>query len=86
MSDLNIKNHEATRNIREMAALAGEGLTEAIIKAVDARLEQLRAQSETSAHKLKKLNDIALHCAALPVLNDMSEDDILGYDENGLPV
>jgi antitoxin VapB len=28
---------------------------------------------------------IARHCQALPVLDDRSEDEILGYDENGLP-
>jgi antitoxin VapB len=32
-----------------------------------------------------ELNAIALRCAALPVLDDRPEDEILGYDEHGLP-
>jgi antitoxin VapB len=33
----------------------------------------------------KALDEIARRCAALPVLDDRSADEILGYDENGLP-
>jgi hypothetical protein len=28
---------------------------------------------------------IADHCASLPVLDTRSEDEIMGWDENGLP-
>ena len=28
---------------------------------------------------------IARRCRALPILDDRSEDEILGYDENGIP-
>ena len=32
------------------------------------------------------ISAIALRCAALPVLDDRSDDEILGYDQHGLPV
>ncbi|MGB1109865.1 MAG: type II toxin-antitoxin system VapB family antitoxin [Gammaproteobacteria bacterium] len=32
-----------------------------------------------------ELEDIANRCASLPVLNSALVDEILGYDENGLP-
>ena len=32
-----------------------------------------------------ELEAIAEHCANLPVLDDRSADEILGYDERGLP-
>ena len=32
-----------------------------------------------------ELDQIALHCAALPVLDERSAHEIVGYDENGLP-
>jgi antitoxin VapB len=32
-----------------------------------------------------ELDEIALHCAQLPVLDSKPLDEILGYDENGLP-
>jgi hypothetical protein len=31
------------------------------------------------------LDEIALHCARLPVRDPRSADEILGYDQNGLP-
>ena len=33
----------------------------------------------------KALEEIARRCAALPVVDDRTADEILGYDENGLP-
>ncbi|MGH8997007.1 MAG: type II toxin-antitoxin system VapB family antitoxin [Acidimicrobiales bacterium] len=32
-----------------------------------------------------ELDAIALRCAALPLLDDRPEEEILGYDEHGLP-
>lgn len=32
-----------------------------------------------------ELDAIALRCAALPVLDERPEEEILGYDERGLP-
>jgi antitoxin VapB len=32
-----------------------------------------------------QLDDIAKRCAAHPVIDERSEDEILGYDEKGLP-
>lgn len=33
----------------------------------------------------ERLNEIALRCATRPVLSRESEDEILGYDERGVP-
>ena len=32
----------------------------------------------------ERLNEIALHCAALPDYDTRSPDEIIGYDENGM--
>jgi antitoxin VapB len=32
-----------------------------------------------------ELLEIGAHCAALPELDSRSADEIIGYDENGLP-
>jgi len=32
-----------------------------------------------------ELDEIALHCAALPLLDPRLDEEILGYDEYGLP-
>ena len=68
-----------------LARLTGETKTQAVTKALRDRLERIRRQrSEQSL--AEELDDIALHCASLPVLDDRRADVILGYDENGLPI
>jgi hypothetical protein len=34
---------------------------------------------------MEKLREISDYCAALPVLDNRTEDEILGYDERGVP-
>lgn len=81
---LSIKDPEADRLARELAARTGETLTEAIVVALRERLAR-----ETGRSRGLQLGDelaaIRRRCAALPVLDPRSEDDILGYDKNGLP-
>jgi len=38
-----------------------------------------------AALRTDELEEIAEHCASLPVLDDRSADEILGYDASGLP-
>jgi DNA-binding XRE family transcriptional regulator len=37
------------------------------------------------AEMIAKMNEIADHFSSLPVLDDRTDDEILGYDERGLP-
>ena len=81
---LNIKDAETDTLARELAQATGETITTAVTVAVRERLERLRAGR--SPHRLAdELDEIALRCAALPLLDERSEDEILGYDERGLP-
>ena len=81
---LNIRNSVAEALAAEVAALTGETKTEAVAVALRERLARL--QQRRGARRLAdELDEIALHCAALPVLDDRSPDDILGYDAAGLP-
>jgi antitoxin VapB len=34
---------------------------------------------------MERLREISDLCAALPVLDNRTEDEILGYDEHGIP-
>jgi antitoxin VapB len=81
---LNIRNPEADRLATELAALSGESKTDAVIKALEDRLDRIRRE-KTGRSLVDELKEIAKHCASLPEYDSRSADEILGYDENGLP-
>ena len=81
---LNIRNVEAERLATELARQTGETKTDAVIRALKERLTRLRR--ERAPRRLADdLEDIARHCAALPVLDPRPADEILGYDDRGVP-
>ncbi len=81
---LSIKNDEADRLVRELAHITGESLTEAVVISLRERLERKRAETDNRP-LAEQLMEIGRRCSALPVLDGRSADEILGYDENGLP-
>jgi antitoxin VapB len=81
---LSIKNQEAERLARLVAKETGETLTAAIEQALRERLERLRRRQRAPV-LIERLLEIANRVAALPRLDNRTPDEILGYDENGLP-
>ena len=82
---LSIKDPEADRLARALAARTGETLTQAVVVALRERLA--RETGRTRAVPLREeLAAIRRRCAALPVLDTRPADEILGFDERGLPV
>lgn len=81
---ISIKSVEAERLAREVAAKTGESLTGAIQKALEERLQRLKQQRKSQA-MLSQLDDILRRVDQLPVLDSRSADEIVGYDEHGLP-
>jgi antitoxin VapB len=81
---LNIKDPRTDQIVRELAAVTGEGVTTAIRKSVEERLQRIRNR-RTSTDLTASLLEIGAHCAALPDLDMRSADEILGYDDDGLP-
>ena len=83
---LNIRDPEAQRLARELADATGETMTGAVIKALRERLERLGArQTIGQAERAARLMAHGKRFAALPVLDTRSPDEIIGYDEIGLP-
>ncbi|HTS12780.1 MAG TPA: type II toxin-antitoxin system VapB family antitoxin [Candidatus Limnocylindrales bacterium] len=81
---LNIRNPEADQLATELAERTGETKTEAVIKALRDRLTRVRR--ERGKRPLAEvLEEIVSRYQSLPVLDDRSPDEIIGYDENGLP-
>jgi antitoxin VapB len=81
---LNIRNPEAERLAAELARQTGETKTEAVTKALRDRLARVRRE-RTKRRLADELEEIAEHCANLPVRDHRRAEEILGYDENGLP-
>lgn len=80
---LSIKNGEAHRLASELAELTGESLTAAVTTALREQLarERRRRQTDKIAEQLLKIGD---RYAALPDTG-RTPDEVLGYDEHGLP-
>jgi antitoxin VapB len=93
---LNIKDVETTRLVRELTDLTGETQTEAVRRAVRERLDREKAEREsnealTAEQKRRefekvwaKIQKIQERVRRLGLAENMLADDDL-YDENGLP-
>jgi len=81
---ISIKNPKVERLAREVARLSGESLTQAVIDALEERLEQLKVRrfATTLAEEILRISQ---RCSALPNLDQRNPDEILGYDSRGFP-
>jgi antitoxin VapB len=81
---LSIKHPDADFLARDLARRQGKSLTDAIIDALRAELarEKKRVRSPGLASGLM---EIGAHFSSLQVLDSRSPDDIIGYDEHGIP-
>lgn len=83
---ISLKDPEADRLVREVASRTGETLTMAVIVALRERLARLRGRGRSKGRRLRdELREIGERCARLPTRDDRSEDEILGFDERGVP-
>jgi antitoxin VapB len=80
---LRVNNPEADSLAKELASYTGETLAQAVITALRERLEREKRRNQSSL--AERLVQIGRECAALPVLDERMPDEILGYDDNGLP-
>ncbi len=81
---ISIENEEIEELARKLAAFTGESITEAVKVSLADRYERLSGErSERSL--VERLNEIAMRCASRPIISDLTDDEILGYDEFGVP-
>lgn len=81
---MSIKSLDVEKLAREIARKTGESLTGAIHTALEERLERLRSAGREQLI-VAQLEDILRRVDRLPVLDSRGPDDILGYDNHGLP-
>ena len=82
---LSIKDPKADKLARELAQRTGESITQAVITALRERLVREQRKDEAIDSLVDEVMDIGRHCAALPLLDARPPDEIIGYDEHGLP-
>ena len=80
---LSINDPEAEALVRELAERTGETADRVVVRSLRESLE--RIANGKSRSLADELDEIGKRCAALPDLDTRTPDEILGYDENGLP-
>jgi antitoxin VapB len=81
---LSIKDPETERLARILAELTGETITLATRRALEERLRRIGPDTGKAA-LLEDLAASRRRWSALPVLDDRSADEIIGYDKDGQP-
>lgn len=79
---INIKDRETDALARELSTLTGESITVAVRIAMQERVDRLHAGRRASRADLQRYIERA---RSRPILDNRSEDEIFGWDENGLP-
>lgn len=81
---LNIKHPDADKLARALANKTGESITQAVIISLKERL--LREEGRNLPSSLsEELLKIGHRCSILPDLDMRTPDEIMGYDQHGVP-
>ena len=89
---LNIKSAETERIVRELAKRTGLSITEAVHQAAAEKLRAMAAEREArlaemtpaQREKLRRIEAISKSAAAVPVFDNRTADEIIGYDDKGV--
>jgi antitoxin VapB len=81
---LSIKDPEADRLARRLARLTGTSITESVKAALRDRLEHEQRRRGKRIDRAK-IDEIVSGIAKLPVVDARSPDELIGYDDVGLP-
>jgi antitoxin VapB len=80
---ISIKDPDTDRLARDLSRATGESLTEAIRRALEERLaRETRRRDRRLVAEVRRIQE---RVARLPVLDPRPADQLLGYDEHGLP-
>jgi antitoxin VapB len=80
-----IKDAETDRLIRDVAMRTGETMTQAVRTAMQERLDRLPEPARAGRLDRAKIDAFLAEIRACRVDDPRTDDEIIGYDENGLP-
>ena len=81
---LSIKDPETDRLARRLAQLTGDSITDCVRAALRDRLEHEQRRRGKQIDRAR-ITEIVNGIASLPVVDDRSPDELIGYDDFGLP-
>ena len=81
---LEIRDPEADNLAQELARTTGETIPQAVVNALRERLAREKARQNRPQALAEMLMRIGQACAALPLLDTRTADEIMGYDERGV--
>jgi len=82
-----IEDEETDRLVRQLAERTGEPLDVTVRRAVFDRLRRIPLNEGEIARRKRKLAEVLAYFDSLPRINEhLTDDELIGYDENGLPV
>jgi antitoxin VapB len=80
---LSVKNPLADQLARELTAVTGESITDAVVIALQERLERVRGRRAATTRR--RITALVAEARSYPVVDSRSAEQILGYDDEGLP-
>jgi antitoxin VapB len=80
---VSIKSAEAERKLRRVSRLLGKSMTATVIELADGKLKELDAMKDRERIH-RAVDRIVRRVKALPVLDERTDDEILGYNKDGL--
>jgi antitoxin VapB len=80
---LHIQDPETDKLARELSAATGETITQAVNTALRERMSKVAAPVN-EAEYIARITAITDRLAKLPVLDNRTADEIIGYNEHGL--
>lgn len=81
---LRIDSPIAEQLARELVEATGESLTESVETAIRERRDR-QTRGARARRICRRMDALRAELRSLPVLDARSADEIIGYDENGLP-
>jgi antitoxin VapB len=83
---ISIKNADVERMARDAARRRGVSMTEALRQVLAEEEARVAAAREAEVEaRLRAVQEVIERSSARPRLTELSDDEIVGYDEHGLP-
>jgi hypothetical protein len=80
---VSIKNAEAERKLRRVSRLLGKSMTATVIELANGKLKELEGKKDRERIH-RAIDRIVRRVKALPVLREGTDDELLGYNKDGL--